>query len=83
MVRRYGEAILFNPGSVGAPVILPNQDRNIAWAEYGIVSWQNGSLCTQLRRIPIDINLMVKAVHDSSMPHANWWLRSRYGDAVE
>lgn len=83
MIRRYGESLLLNPGSVGAPSVLRNQSRSSAWAEYGIVDWNQGHLHTELRRIPIDTHRMAKAVHESGMPHPNWWLQSKYGQAVQ
>ena len=78
MVRRYGGTVLFNPGSVGAPS-RKGQDRPSSWAEYGIVGWENGSLRIELLRVPVDVSLVRQAVLDSSMPHADWWMKERYG----
>jgi putative phosphoesterase len=76
MVRRYRGQTLINPGSVGLPIErLPSVDRNPPWAEYALVSWQNGSLGVELRRVPIDVNRVVEAALNSGMPHAEWWTK--------
>jgi len=78
MVRRYGDTTIFNPGSVGAPS-QKGLDRHPLWAEYGVIGWENGGLRIELRRVPVDVNLVKQAALDSSMPHADWWIKQRYG----
>lgn len=78
MVRRYRDITIFNPGSVGAPS-RKDQDHHSSWAEYGIIGWENGSLRIELRRVPVDANLVKQAALDSSMPHPDWWIEKRYG----
>jgi len=79
MVCRYGDTTIFNPGSVGAPPSRTGQDRHPAWAEYGVIGWENSSLRIELRRVPVDVNLVIQAARSSSMPHADWWIQNRYG----
>jgi len=79
MVRRYRDVTIFNPGSVGAPPSRTGQDRHPAWAEYGIIGWEKSSLRIELRRVPVDVNLVIQAARSSSMPHADWWVQNRYG----
>src|SRR5437763_1263968 len=58
MLRRYRETIIVNPGSVGLPVERgPGADhaRNPPWAEYALVSQENGVLRIELRRVPVDL----------------------------
>ena len=73
MLRRYGETIIVNPGSVGLPVERgpgPDQVRNPPWAEYALVSQENGVLRIELRRVPVDVGAIVRAIRESGMPHA-------------
>jgi predicted phosphodiesterase len=73
MLRRYRETIIVNPGSVGLPVErgpAADQARNPPWAEYALVSQENGVLRIELRRVPVDIGAIVQAIRESGMPHA-------------
>ena len=72
-IRRYKEAVLFNPGSVGFP--YEETDDRIGhppWAEYSIIEWRSGRLSIELRRVPIDVDLVVQTLLRSEMPHAEW-----------
>ena len=72
-VRRYKDTVLLNPGSVGFTFEATDDRRGHApWAEYGIVEWCAGRLSIELRRVPIDVDLVVQALLESSMPHAEW-----------
>jgi putative phosphoesterase len=72
-IRRYRQALFLNPGSVGLPYEATEEGiRHPPWAEYGIVEWRAGRLSTELRRVPINADLVVQAVLRSSMPHAEW-----------
>ena len=82
MLRRFGDTIIINPGSVGAPPMLGGCNPGLAWAEYGIVCWSDGSLGIEFRRVPVDVNLLIQAASDGGMPHADWWVQSRYGPNV-
>lgn len=74
MLRRYREAILLNPGSVGLPVErTPAGKRRPPWTEYALVGWRKGHLSAELRRVPLDVSEMVRTAHESGMPHAEWW----------
>lgn len=72
-IRRYRQALLFNPGSVGLPYEATNEGvRRPPWAEYGIVEWRDGNLSIELRRVPIDADQVMQAILHSGMPHAEW-----------
>ena len=76
MLRRYRDALLVNPGSVGLPFEQPartGRERNPPWAEYALVRWVNGGLGVELRRVPVDAGAVIQAARDSDMPHAAWW----------
>ena len=75
MLRRYGDGLLINPGSVGLPFIqLKKRAINPLWAEYALISAVNGALDVMFRRVSIDKQALATAVYDSGMPHAAWWL---------
>lgn len=72
-IRRHGQALFLNPGSVGLPwEATEERIRHPPWAEYGIVEWRAGHLSVELRRVPIDVDSLVQAVLQSGMPHAEW-----------
>ncbi|HEX5689000.1 MAG TPA: metallophosphoesterase family protein, partial [Roseiflexaceae bacterium] len=76
MLRRFGEMLLVNPGSVGLPYEhnpATGRSRNPPWAEYAVVDAAAGSLRVELRRTPVDADAIVRAALASGMPHANWW----------
>ncbi len=74
-IRHYREALLLNPGSVGLPYELTGEGScNPPWAEYSIVEWRAGAVNIELRRTPIDVDMVVRAALRSGMPHADWWV---------
>ena len=77
LLRRFGEATLINPGSVGQPIVLERitgKVRHPAWAEYALVTWQAGNLRIDLRRTPYDTAEVIRTALTSGMPHAKWWV---------
>ena len=78
MLRRYHDALLINPGSVGLAYETLRPDaskRNVPWAEYAILHWEAGKLGVELCRLPLDSNAVKQAALDSAMPHADWWVK--------
>jgi putative phosphoesterase len=72
-IRRYRQALFLNPGSVGLPYEETEYGiRHPPWAEYGIVEQRAGCLGVELRRVPINADLIVRAIQRSGMPHAEW-----------
>jgi hypothetical protein len=49
--------------------------RNPPWAEYALVTSNNGALSVELRRVPVDIQTLVKGAEWSGMPHVEWWIK--------
>jgi putative phosphoesterase len=77
MFRRYKDVLLLNPGSVGLAIdrVSPFEEiRNAAWAEYAILSTEDGSLSVEMYRVPFDLQAVIQAVLSSGMPHAEWWI---------
>lgn len=76
MLRRYRDAVIVNPGSVGLPFEQARHSddvRNPAWAEYALVDVAAGNLSIAFRRAPVDVGAVIRAALDSDMPHAEWW----------
>jgi putative phosphoesterase len=78
MVRRFGESIILNPGSVGAPVIESKTSSKDmyqpTWAEYALVASDGRDLNITLRRVPYPLPDLAAAVRASGMPHADHYL---------
>lgn len=80
LLRRRGEALVLNPGSVGLPGVGPGTpdlpvNRQVTWAEYAVLKVRDGRFGIDLRRVPVDVRRMLEAAHVSSMPHLDWWVR--------
>lgn len=78
MVRRYGNKLILNSGSVGnafkfvyspgKPVYL------LPWAEYMIIDQSGNSLGIDARRVYFDIDELLQKVKESQLPCSPWWL---------
>jgi putative phosphoesterase len=77
LLRRYRNALVLNPGSVGLPYDrVPSPDvavRNPPWGEYALVTVADGRLAVDLRRVPFDVAALRQAAHANAMPYADWW----------
>jgi putative phosphoesterase len=75
MIRRFEEAVIVNPGSVGLPFRewWPRPVLISPWAEYGVLSWEHGRLSLDLRRTSFDVDAFLELSLESGMPHAQWW----------
>jgi predicted phosphodiesterase len=80
MIRRYEDAHIINVGSVGLPGVNAGsselaKNHDVSWAEYGVLSVEQGRLSIDLRRTPIDVDAMLQAAQHTRMPHLDWWLQ--------
>jgi putative phosphoesterase len=82
MLRRFGRSVVVNPGSVGQPFSQwwPNPIRVAHWAEYGVVDATRDRMEVDLRRVPFDVDALLRLFADSEMPHARWWIDSWQAD---
>lgn len=74
LLRRYQDMLLLNPGSVGLPYLeLPSgKVINPIWAEYAMLTYENGRLSVDFRRVPYGRDAIVEAIHTAGMPYADW-----------
>jgi len=75
LFRRFGESVVLNVGSVGQP--FRRQRAGVMhvspWAEYCVVTAEDGRLAVEFRRTPIDVDEILRTMLASGMPHADWW----------
>jgi putative phosphoesterase len=74
--RRHGETLIVNPGSVGLPFHSWPPEGEILmspWAEYAILSSEEGRVSVELRRTPYDVDALLGLALETGMPHAGWW----------
>ena len=82
MLRRYGSSVIVNPGSVGQPFSQwwPQPIRVAHWAEYGVIEMDAGRVRVDLRRVPFDVDALLRLFAASEMPHRRWWIDSWNAD---
>jgi putative phosphoesterase len=76
LVRLHGTTLIVNPGSVGLPFNSwpPNGAiRMSPWAEYAILTVEDGRVSTELRRASYDISALRDLARGTGMPHPDWW----------
>jgi len=72
MLRRHEDAHLVNVGSVGLPGVNP-MNHHLHWAEYGVLTVEDGRLSIDLHRTPLDMAALLEAGTNSDMPHIELW----------
>lgn len=75
MLRRFQNAFVINPGSVGMPITrdASNQVRRPPWSEYAILDSRGANTAIEFRRAPLDVTAVVRAARASGMPQIEWW----------
>ena len=76
MLRRFEHSLIVNPGSIGLPFSdwSPRTIRIAPWAEYGILTHDEGRLRVDLRRTTYDVEGFLRMSLESGMPYAEWWV---------
>lgn len=75
MFRRWGASTVINPGSVGfAWEKRGAQVMATRWAEYAVLTVEEGRLAVELRRTPYDFEELRRVTLATGMPHAERWL---------
>jgi putative phosphoesterase len=70
-IRRNGDLFFFNPGSVGRAFSHYQPDgqfHNDPWADYAILKVENGQIGLEFRRIPFDVNELIRIYRESGRP---------------
>jgi diadenosine tetraphosphatase ApaH/serine/threonine PP2A family protein phosphatase len=73
-VRRNGDLFFFNPGSVGFAYSHYQPDGQFhadAWAEYAILSVENSQTGLEFRRLPFDVDELIRIYRESGRPFAD------------
>ncbi len=84
-IRRWGETLFFNPGSVGFVRDRQWQGagfRLYPWAEYAILSVDGSGFGLEFRRVPLDIAELLLTIRVSGRPNAEI-LAGRYEQAEQ
>jgi predicted phosphodiesterase len=72
-IRRLGELFFFNPGSVGFAYSHNQPDEDFhadPWAEYAILTVENGQTSLEFRRVPFDAQELIRIYRESGRPFA-------------
>jgi predicted phosphodiesterase len=72
-IRRMGDLFFFNPGSVGFAYGHYQPDGQFyadPWAEYAILTNENGLVSVEFRRIPFDAQELIRIYRESGRPFA-------------
>jgi len=72
-IRRNGGLFFFNPGSVGFAYSHNQPDdqfRADPWAEYAILTVENGQTSLEFHRVPFDVNELIRVYRESGRPFA-------------
>jgi len=72
-IRRNGELFFFNPGSVGLAYSHNQTDDQFHanhWAEYAILTAENGLTSLEFRRVPFDAQELIRIYRESGRPFA-------------
>jgi putative phosphoesterase len=74
-LRRLGDSIFFNPGSIG--LVMDNRPNRIGpqhadpWAEYAVLGYEPGRLAVEFRRVPYDAQRWIDVLRASGRPDAD------------
>jgi predicted phosphodiesterase len=72
-IRRLGEFFFFNPGSVGFAYSHNQPDHDFhadPWAEYAILTAEDGQVGLEFRRVPFDVQELLRIYRESGRPFA-------------
>ena len=72
-IRRLGDRFFFNPGSVGFAYSHHQPEGHFKadpWAEYAILTSENGQTSLEFRRVPFDVKELIRIYAESGRPFA-------------
>lgn len=80
-IRRNGDLFFFNPGSIGlanGPLHTRDNSKLDDWAEYAILSVEGKRIALEFRRVPFDVQALIRAYRSSGRPFADEMI-AQYG----
>jgi predicted phosphodiesterase len=72
-IRRLGDTLFFNPGSAGFAYSHQQPEENFKadpWAEYALLTYEDGRIGLEFRRVPYSAEALVQVYLDSGRPYA-------------
>jgi predicted phosphodiesterase len=76
MLRHHNGTTVINPGSSGnvflAPLTNSSQPTLLPWAEYAIFDHRNGRTTVELKRVPFDVERLMRIIARSDIPLKDW-----------
>jgi predicted phosphodiesterase len=78
-VRRIGETLVLNPGSVGLGYDHEADEATLRfdpWAAWAVVATEGGRFSVELRRTPFDVEAVADAHRGSGMPYGDEYARA-------
>jgi len=72
-IRRIGDSIYFNPGSVGFAYSHAQEESSFradAWAEYAVLTLDGWGYSLEFRRVPYDAGRLIQVYRESGHPYA-------------
>jgi len=79
MMRQHKGIMLINTGSVGMPfeqALFVHAPRYLPWAEYAIVNFVRGVVSVDLRRVPVDVEMVRQTAANTAFPDAVDWSKN-------
>ncbi len=77
MYKQHRHFVIINPGSVGCAFVSPQEPKAppkyLPYAEYAIVTFDEGSISVDLRRLKFDVSCFAATVLESTLPLKDWW----------
>jgi predicted phosphodiesterase len=76
LFRGHRDVVVVNPGAVGLPFRSDPAGERVRispWAEYGLLTHEDGRLAVDLRRVDYDTDAYLASTLETGMPHARWW----------
>jgi predicted phosphodiesterase len=76
LLRGHRDLVFVNPGSVGLPFRYDPAGETVRvspWAEYGLLTHEEGRFALELRRVDYDVDAYLASTLETGMPHAQWW----------
>ena len=76
MLKRWRGRTVINPGTVGLPFVrmAVNAPGIGNWAEYAVITVENGAINISFRHLPIEREAIASVVYASGIPHADVWI---------